>query len=117
MTQLLRIYRQAKTATQSGAANTRLWVVEFEPEAARAVEPLMGWTSSADTKDQVRLFFDSEAEALAYAKKNGYMYSLERGQLPLRPPRPLDPLRRGAARPAGSFEGAPVAQPDRAPAF
>ncbi len=78
VTQLLRIYRQAKTATQSGAANTRLWVVEFEPEAARAVEPLMGWTSSADTKDQVRLFFDSEAEALAYAKKNGYMYSLER---------------------------------------
>ena len=78
MTQLLRIYRQAKAATQSGAANTRLWVVEFEPEAARAVEPLMGWTSSADTKDQVRLLFDSEAEALAYAKKNGYMYSLER---------------------------------------
>ncbi len=80
MTQLLRIYRQAKTATQSGAANTRLWVVEFEPEAARAVEPLMGWTSSADTKDQVRLFFDSEAEAVAYARRNGFMYALERAR-------------------------------------
>jgi hypothetical protein len=78
VTQLVRIYRQAKTATQSGAANTRRWVVEFEPDGARAVEPLMGWTSSADTKGQVRLFFDSEAEALAYARKNGYMYSLER---------------------------------------
>ena len=78
MSRLVRIYRQAKTATQSGAANTRRWVVEFEPAAARAVEPLMGWTSSADTRGQVRLYFDSEAEAVAFASKNGYMYSLER---------------------------------------
>ena len=77
MTLQLRIYRQSKTATQSGRANTGRWVVEFEPEGDRAVEPLMGWTSSADTKGQVRLFFDSEAEAVAYAKKHGYMYSLE----------------------------------------
>jgi hypothetical protein len=73
----VRIYRQAKTATQSGRANTRRWVVEFEPESPRRVEPLMGWTSSADTKGQVRLFFDSREAAVAYARKNGFMYSLE----------------------------------------
>ncbi len=73
----VRIYRQAKTATQSGRADTRRWVVEFEPGAPRRVEPLMGWTSSADTRDQVRLFFDSREEAIAYARKNGYMYSVE----------------------------------------
>ncbi len=80
MTLQVRIYRQAKTAMQSGAANTRLWVVEFEPDSARSVEPLMGWTSSADTKGQVRLFFDSEAEAVAYARRNGFMYALERAR-------------------------------------
>ena len=78
MTVQVRIYRQAKTATQSGQANTVRWVVEFEPESAREVEPLMGWTSSADTKGQLRLRFDSEAEAVAYAKKRGFMYTLER---------------------------------------
>ncbi|MCH8999779.1 MAG: ETC complex I subunit [Proteobacteria bacterium] len=79
---LVRIYRQPKTAMQSGRANEARWVVEFEPEGARAVEPLMGWTSSADTKGQVRLFFDGEAEAVAYARRNGFMYALERAREP-----------------------------------
>ena len=65
MTLQVRIYRQPKTATQSGRANTERWVVEFEPDTPRQVEPLMGWTSSADTKGQVRLWFDSQDEALA----------------------------------------------------
>ena len=77
MTLQVRIYREAKTAMQSGRANSRRWVVEFEPEAPRRVEPLMGWTSSADTKGQVRLTFDSREEAVAFARKNAYMYSLE----------------------------------------
>ncbi len=80
MTQLLRIYRQPKTAMQSGRANSERWVVEFEPDSARSIEPLMGWTGSADTKGQVRLFFDSEAEAVAYARRNGFMYALERAR-------------------------------------
>ena len=67
---------EADTSTDLSLAEAR-WVVEFEPEGARAVEPLMGWTSSADTKGQVRLFFDGEAAAVAYAEKHGYMYSLE----------------------------------------
>jgi len=78
MTSQVRIYRQAKTAMQSGRANTLRWVVEFEPESRREVEPLMGWTSSRDTREQVRLYFDSEAEAVAYAERNGLMYTLER---------------------------------------
>jgi sugar phosphate isomerase/epimerase len=73
----VRIHRQAKTAMQSGRANTNRWVVEFEPEAPRRVEPLMGWTSSADTKGQVRLWFDTREEAVAYAEKHGYMFTLE----------------------------------------
>ena len=75
----VRIFRQAKTAMQSGRANTDRWVVEFEPEAAtpRQVEPLMGWTSSADTKGQLRLWFDTQEEAVTYAKKHGLMYTLE----------------------------------------
>ena len=62
---------------QSGRGRTKRWVLEFEPESGRQVEPLMGWTSSRDTRAQTRLWFDSKQEALAYAERHGYMYVLE----------------------------------------
>ena len=52
-----RIYKPAKTAMQSGQGNTKDWALDFEPETARTVEPLMGWTSSGDMRQQVRLRF------------------------------------------------------------
>lgn len=73
-----RIYRPAKTAMQSGKAKTQRWILEFEPEAARSVEPLMGYTSSSDMKSQVRLSFDSEEEAIAYARRNGIAHRVEK---------------------------------------
>ena len=52
-----RIYKPAKTAMQSGTAKTHDWVVDFDPEEPRHVEPLMGWTSSSDMRQQLRLRF------------------------------------------------------------
>jgi hypothetical protein len=71
-----RIYMPAKTAMQSGLARTTEWVLELEPSAARAIDPLMGWTSSSDTGAQVRLSFASRAEAVAYAERNGLAYTV-----------------------------------------
>ena len=71
-----RIYQPAKTAMQSGTAKTRLWVLEYEPEAPRAVEPLMGWTSSGDMRQQLRLSFDTKEEAVAYCERAGIPYQL-----------------------------------------
>ena len=51
----VRIYRPAKNAMQSGRSNTKHWVLEFEPSAAAHSDPLMGWTSSPDTRRQVKL--------------------------------------------------------------
>ncbi|PRD45939.1 ETC complex I subunit [Phyllobacterium phragmitis] len=72
-----RIYRPAKTAMQSGKAKTTSWLLEFEPEMPRKVEPLMGYTSSGDMKSQIKLFFDTREEAVAYAEKSGIAYRLE----------------------------------------
>jgi hypothetical protein len=72
-----RIYRPAKTAMQSGAAKTR-WLLEYEPEEARQVEPLMGWTSSGDMKSQLKLWFDTAEDAIAYAVRNGIPYRVEK---------------------------------------
>ncbi|MFM9974354.1 MAG: ETC complex I subunit [Beijerinckiaceae bacterium] len=72
-----RIYRPAKTAMQSGAAKSDRWLLEFEAEADRQVEPLMGWTSSSDMKSQIKLWFDSKQDAVAYATRNGIAYRVE----------------------------------------
>ena len=66
-----RIYRPARTATQSGTARTKKWVLDYFPDSAREVDPLMGWTSSDDTQAQVRLRFDTKEEALDYAREHG----------------------------------------------
>jgi len=70
------IYQPAKTAMQSGRANIRRWLVEFQPGAPKRADPLMGWIGSSDTQAQVRLYFDSRDEAVAYAKKHGLSYSV-----------------------------------------
>ena len=36
-----RIYKPARNAMQSGTAKTKLWVLDYEPEAPRTVEPLV----------------------------------------------------------------------------
>ena len=71
-----RIYKPARTAMQSGSARTMEWVLEFEPESARQVDPLMGWVSSSDTNTQVKLEFDTKDEAVAYASRNGVAYTV-----------------------------------------
>jgi hypothetical protein len=82
-----RIYRPAKTAMQSGKANTRDWLLAFEPSVPKTIDPLMGWTSSADTlADQVRLRFPSKEAAVAYAVREGIDYVVEEPEEA--PPRP-----------------------------
>ena len=73
----VRIYQPAKTAMQSGRAKTRHWIVEFEPGAAQRPDALMGWSGRGDTRRQVRLRFDSQEEAVAYARKNSLDFRLE----------------------------------------
>jgi hypothetical protein len=71
-----RIYKPAKTAMQSGKAKTKNWVLDFEPSEPKEVEPLMGWTTSGDTRQQVRLRFDTKEEAVAYCERHGIPYQV-----------------------------------------
>ena len=72
----VRIYRPAKTAMQSGRANTRKWILEFEPTTGLDPDPLMGWSTSRDTRRQVKLQFETEAKAVEYAREHGYTYTV-----------------------------------------
>ena len=84
-----RIYLPAPSATQSGPGSD-MWRLDFEPELPRSIEPLMGWTSSGDMRQQVRLNFATKEEAIAYAERNGLTYRVEE-------PRPNLAARRGVS--------------------
>ncbi len=69
-----KIFRPAKTAMQSGTAKTHLWVLEFDREEPRRIDPILGYTSSGDMRQQIRLYFETCEQAEAYAKREGIAY-------------------------------------------
>jgi len=71
-----RIYRPAKNAMQSGRRNTKVWVLEYEPEKPTEPDPLMGWASSDDMRSQVLLEFETSEQAVAYAENHGIPYQV-----------------------------------------
>jgi hypothetical protein len=83
-----RIFKPAKNAMQSGKAQTREWQLDYEPEQPRAIEPLMGWTSSGDMKQQLTLHFHTKEDAIAYCERKGIAYQVIE---------PKEPARRQAA--------------------
>jgi len=62
---------------QSGRAVTSVWILEYEVETARRPEPLMGWTASGDTLNQVRMRFHSKEDAIAFAERESFAYAVE----------------------------------------
>ncbi|HEV7292485.1 MAG TPA: ETC complex I subunit [Devosia sp.] len=69
-----RIYRPSPNVMQSGKGKSKQWVLLHEPTDRREIDPLMGYTSSNDTRRQIRLSFDSLEAAEAYCQKNGLAY-------------------------------------------
>jgi hypothetical protein len=72
-----RIFRPAPNAMQSGRGNSKTWILEHEQASPLGIEPLMGYTSSDDTRTQVRLSFDTLEEAEAYAQRSGIAYRVQ----------------------------------------
>lgn len=71
-----RIYKPVKNATQSGRANTELWVLEYDLETPRRPDTLMGWISAGDTLNQVRMKFTSKDAAVAFAQGKNMEYEV-----------------------------------------
>jgi hypothetical protein len=82
---LARIFRPSKTAMQSGKSNAQHWVLEYEADAAKKIEPLMGWTGASDMRSsELRLCFDSRESAIAFAQKHGLAYQVVETRAPKR---------------------------------
>ncbi len=74
---LARIYQPARNAMQSGQATSGTWILEYAPEAAKTLDPLMGWTGSSDMRGQVRMQFDSVKAAISFATVKGIAYRVQ----------------------------------------
>ena len=79
-----RIYKPARGATSSGTARTKSWLLVFDQSVPKQIEPLMGWTSSGDTRQQLRLSFDTREQAVAYAERNNIPCRVEEPNTPKR---------------------------------
>ena len=69
------IYKPSKTAMQSGVKKYDKWIVEFLTDKP-GINPLMGWESSTDTFNSIKLEFKTKELAIEYSKKNKINYEL-----------------------------------------
>ena len=76
---LPRIYKEAKTATQSGDWHSHHWRMDWDilSKGHRWENPLMGWQSSADFMQGTHINFKSKEDAIRFAEKQGYEYFVQ----------------------------------------
>ncbi len=75
-----KIYRPARTAMQSGTAKTKHWLLVFESDDRKFIDPVMGWTGSKDTNQQLRLSFPTLTSALEYARSKNITAEVHENQ-------------------------------------
>lgn len=70
-----KIYKPSKSAMQSGLNNTKKWCIELIDFSEKQQNQL-GWSSSDNTYEQVKLFFESLESAESFAKKNNMEFEV-----------------------------------------
>ena len=62
---------------QSGIGKTKKWLAEYISDADNVKDSLMGWNSSLDTQSQIKIFFETKEQAIAWAKNSNYQFYVE----------------------------------------
>lgn len=71
------IYRQAKSAMQSGKLNCKKWLATpIEETNSRSINDLTRWVSSDNTQTQLKFEFTNKEDAIDYAVKNNFEYEV-----------------------------------------
>jgi hypothetical protein len=71
-----RIYSPSKTAMQSGKAKTGEWILQYDTCEDQFEDPVMGWTGSTSTLNQVTFYFDTLGEAISFSLERGLDFRL-----------------------------------------
>lgn len=67
---------------QSGKAKTGYWVLQFNACDAKYIDPVMGWTGSSSTMEQISLKFSTLKSAVDYAQECGLQAMVDLPQKP-----------------------------------
>ena len=70
----IKIYKPTKSSMQSGLGKTKKWLAEYITEKDKIKDTLMGWNSSLDTKEQIKMFFETKEQAIEWSKKNNEQF-------------------------------------------
>ena len=65
------VYKPAKNAMQSGNEGSREWRLKFNI-TEKFENPLIGWTSSTDALQALRMKFETKERAVQFCEKNGW---------------------------------------------
>jgi len=80
----VRIYKPTRTAMQSGENNTKHWRIDFDilEGGGKWENPLIGWASSSDYMQALRLKFKSKEDAIYFAENQGWDYYVQEHKEP-----------------------------------
>lgn len=67
------------SVVSGGRATARGWTLAFKPRSAPRIEPLMGWTETTDTLQQVRMSFPTAESAIRYCRRQGLAFQVHGG--------------------------------------
>ncbi len=62
---------------QSGKAKTCKWLMVFEGAFPSRKDPITGWVAGDNTLEEVHLEFDTLEEAIHFAQKEKYTYTIQ----------------------------------------
>lgn len=70
------IYKPARNVMQSALGNDKKWILSFSKNIGSVQESLMGYASSLDNTNQVRVVFTNREDAIEFAKENNIGYEI-----------------------------------------
>ena len=73
---IVKIFKPAKTAMQSGKAKTKLWHLQAMDDSIQVKDPLIGYHGGSSTKNQIKLQFETKEDAINFAKSKNYDYEV-----------------------------------------
>lgn len=82
-----KIYQPNPSAMTSGRAKSNHWLLEFVSKGPTVIDPLTGNTRSVNPRSQIELKFDTQEEAVAYAKAHNIPHRVIEAQKMKRIPR------------------------------
>ena len=82
------IYRQSKSAMQSGKKNAKKWLMTLVEESnSRSISAPLSWVASSDTSSQLKFSFSSKEQAIEFANSKAYEFEVLNSHEPIIKPK------------------------------